>query len=91
MEDKAFLARIEAADDLEEIKKMFNEKGYEIDVDALQAAVVSKQGELNENDLEEVTGGISLRDVGKYVLDVLKNGLKHRSRTATPSRLINRK
>ena len=82
MEDKAFLAKIEAADNMEEIKKMFNEKGYEIDLDALQSVIATEQGELNENDLEHVAGGY-VKPIGRTILKWLINVVKGKSRTSS--------
>ena len=57
--DAAFVEEIRNADNSEEIAKLFEVKG--INVDASQIAAICNEGgndELNENDLENVTGGV---------------------------------
>lgn len=54
---KAAEAKLEAAETLEEMVKILAEEGVEITVEQLSATMDANDGELNENDLDNVAGG----------------------------------
>ncbi len=55
--DEAFKTQIESAEDLEAVAKLFNEKGIQVSAAELKSAIEEENGELNENNLENVAGG----------------------------------
>lgn len=58
--DEAFAAKLEQAKDLNEVAKLFQEKGIDTDAEALQKYLESREnsGELDEAALEDVAGGM---------------------------------
>ncbi len=61
LKDEAFAADMQMAEDLGELVSLFAEHGVPVtceELAALQNAVFGKGGELDENDLEGVAGGL---------------------------------
>lgn len=64
MQDKDFTAKLQAAKDYEEMAELFRQQGLDTSAEALEAAVKmakdsGESGELGEDALEAVAGGIS--------------------------------
>lgn len=64
MQDQEFTAKLQAAKDYEEMAELFRQQGLDASAEALEAAVKmargsSEGGELGEDALEAVAGGIS--------------------------------
>lgn len=55
---KAAEAKLEAAETLDEMVQILAEEGVEISKEELIAAMDEPEGELNENDLDNVAGGL---------------------------------
>ena len=62
--DKAFMEKLSKMESVEEITAALNEAGIEITVDemdeGLEAFLASRNGELSEENLDSVAGGISV-------------------------------
>ena len=63
-QDKAFMNAISNAASLEELQSIFSDYGIEVSIEELKATIrqiAAEQGEdLNEEDLEAVSGGIAV-------------------------------
>ncbi len=62
-ENEEFLAKFDNASSKEEVLKIFNDNGIDFDAQQLDEFVsyaASKSGELGENDLDDVSGGMGL-------------------------------
>ncbi len=60
LHDEAFAKEIDKANNLEEIAQLFNDKGIEVSAADIQKAMdASDNGELNEESLEDVAGGVT--------------------------------
>ena len=68
-------AKIIAAKNLEEVAAICNEAGYEITVDDLKEAEAEAVSgtELNEEDLDNVAGGVS----GRTIIKIIATGIYH--------------
>jgi predicted ribosomally synthesized peptide with nif11-like leader len=61
MQNAEFTEKLEKAKDLDEVMTMIKEQGVEITKEELAAAMEQlNEGELDENSLEDVAGGMSL-------------------------------
>ncbi len=70
MQDQAFVDQLSDAESAEAAQKLFASKGVEFtleEVKAIAAGVQAENGELSEDDLEAVSGGVSLKDVDTIV------------------------
>ncbi len=67
---KAAEAKLEAAETLDEMVKILAEEGVEITKEELIAAMDEPEGELNENDLEQVAGGCPMILVGCILIPI---------------------
>ncbi len=57
MQDEQFKAKLSEAEDLEAMAALFRNEGFEITGADLEAAVEQSNGELSEENLENVAGG----------------------------------
>ena len=65
LNDDRFASDVSAAKTPEEIAVLFTEKGFEMTADDVVALLKADTGELSEDDLDHVAGGIGL---GKYAV-----------------------
>ena len=57
MQDEQFKEKLSQAEDLEAMAALFRNEGFEITGEDLKAAVEQQDGELSEENLENVAGG----------------------------------
>lgn len=81
MEDEGFVESILQLETAEEVQKAFADKGVDLtvqDIEAIKDAVIAKtEGELSEDDLENVAGGADVGGIITVVVDgILKLGDK---------------
>ena len=73
LNDKVFTEKLKAAKSLEEIADLFKEQGVDVTAEEIKAAAKEKAGEeLDEQDLENVAGGVKARTVLKIAYWVVR-------------------
>ena len=59
LQDEEFAKAVDNADSLEDVVKLINSKGIEVSVEDIQKAMdAAESGELSEDSLESVAGGV---------------------------------
>lgn len=74
IQNESIKARIQSAKSLDEVAEILNENGIDVSVSDIEAAAAAEtEDELNEEALENVAGGVSIKAGLKIIWQIIKH------------------
>lgn len=67
MQDEKFSAAVQNAQSAEEIATLLQERGFEVTAEDVERSIDPDMGEMNESELEMVSGGGLLSSIWSYI------------------------